>query len=465
MPTIADSTLTLNSDPIHVQAGGMKLVPMNPSGTALRSPLPVSEVLATVTATALSQAGSASPMQAMWQKAISNAENSLLSAKVSVIPAKVVITGGVPAEIVSCSAVQEPIISNGVVSSQIIVGYSAWAGDSSLVGVQIWFTGYRGNASPQLMATGQSSPVEFVCDATKETVTVTVVSYGGSGLTSSFADAPTTTVLLSGVVNPPPGPTMVQGVTPVGSPSTGWQFGWNALSGLQDVIVGYWVYRSLTNTPPGVSGRVAYQAQPNSSSGTLYYIYPDPTPAFFWVSAIDSTGMESVLISANTTTTTHKYYPSVEAGDYSNPSLAYDGNLGTSATCVASAEAIMSSQTGTGTGTWSGFPVYSGTPTAMVLTVLASMVLASTGGCTGSLSLSYSPDNGVTWIPIPGSFTTTAPTYCSISIPLPQVIANLQVCATSTVTAHPGGRDTFNTADNLSSIYEINLAVTQSELG
>ena len=91
-----------------------------------------------------------------------------------------------------------------ILESLVTVTFGLWANDPAFAGVQVWFTGYHGNSKPVLMATGRTSPVQFTCDCTGETVLVTVVSYGSSGLTAAFQNAPTAQITLNGTEGPPP---------------------------------------------------------------------------------------------------------------------------------------------------------------------------------------------------------------------------------------------------------------------
>src|SRR5206468_3197374 len=136
-------------------------------------------------------------------------------------------------------------------------------GDPYFAGVQVYFSGYNGNSSPQLIAEGRTSPVEFLCQTTGETVLVTVVAVSAAGVQADFATAPAVYVSLDGQVSAPPHPSIAQAQVPLVN-NSGWQFAFNVIGGLEfDLIQGYRIYHSETDsTPTPPDGQYQFIAQP-----------------------------------------------------------------------------------------------------------------------------------------------------------------------------------------------------------
>lgn len=324
---------------------------------------------------------------------------------------------GVPGQVNQVSAYQLPYSNGeGFSGSLVAVSYAHWSTDIYFGGVQIWLTGYNEIAAPQLMAESQGTPVEFACLATGETVTVHVVAYSPSGVTVPFDLAPTCTVLLSGVMNPPPPPTIYQWVTAVGS--TGWQFSWNVESGLlQDIVTGYWVYKNSTGVlPVSPADRVAFVAQPpnNTGTGSLVYSDTDSTVEYFWVSAMADT-LESTLTEANRSTATATLLPTTTSGISFS---AIESGWGTASTSQS--------------GTWSGFPAFTEIYTGAALQVLMDMTIIRAAGvgpqCTGLASITYTLNGGTSWLPLYSrGGGSQGKGYISVSLPLAQDMTQIQV--------------------------------------
>jgi len=149
----------------------------------------------------------------------------------------------------------------------------------------------------------RTSPASFLCDTTGETVTVTVVAVGSSGLTADFDHAPTTTVLLDGVISAPTAPTIAQNL--IATP-TGYQFSFNQLAGLSaDMIDDYQVWRNTTNTSGTASRFQYFKHNPlNSTAVVVTDVAPNGTTYFYWVSAVNTTGLESTKTAVQSQTIT-----------------------------------------------------------------------------------------------------------------------------------------------------------------
>ena len=208
-----------------------------------------------------------------------------------------------PFQVSGVSATESPFrTKDGSVKSNVSVSFTTNPSDPNYDHVQIWFTGYNGNSNPQLMpGDSRTSPASFLCDTTNETVTVTVVAVGPDGTTADFALAPTTTVLLDGVVSAPAAPSIAQSL--IATP-TGYQFSFNQLSGLSaDQVDGYQVYRNTTNVSGTASKFQYFKHNPtNSAPQVVFDSVPNGTTYFYWVTAVNTTGLESVKTAAQSGT-------------------------------------------------------------------------------------------------------------------------------------------------------------------
>lgn len=204
------------------------------------------------------------------------------------------------------SATESPFkTTGGQMVSLVAVNFTPNAGDPNFAGVEVWFTNYNGSANPQLVAEGRTSPLQFLCDTTLETVTVTVIAYHADGSTADATTAPTTTVLLDGVVSAPPAPSISQFV--VGT-SSGYQFAFNQIAlpaGTQDAIDAYRVYRNTVNN--SATATLLYPLKHDATAtGAVVVIDPAPNAQtfYYWVSAVNKVGLESALTAAQVTAAT-----------------------------------------------------------------------------------------------------------------------------------------------------------------
>jgi hypothetical protein len=212
-------------------------------------------------------------------------------------------TSLVPLQVVSCTATESPIKRQDRTFSEVSVSFVTNPADTNYAEVRVWFTGYLGSSNPTLMAEGSASPLTFICETTGETVTVTVQAVSSDGTPADFDLCPTTTVVLDGVVSAPPAPSISGSLTAI---PLGLQFSFNqvSLGGTQDVIDSYRVYHNSTN---------------NSGTATLFQTFKhDPTAAgsivvqesfgsggiaqYYWVSAVNTVGLESTKTAAQSTT-------------------------------------------------------------------------------------------------------------------------------------------------------------------
>jgi hypothetical protein len=331
---------------------------------------------------------------------------------------------------------------NGQMQSLVSVSYTPPLADAYFAGVQIWLTNYRGSSTPQLVAQGNQSPVSFPTDTTNEIVVVTVVSVGKNGSTADFSKSPTTTVTLNGVTSPPPAPSIAQGVVAIGS-GLGWQFTWNVLNGLlNDVIAGYWVYYNTTNSS-STAVRLKYVPQPPTNIGTMNYQDLTTETRYYWVTSVNSSGLESTRASANTTTVVVSYYPIATAigSTYVDPTKGYDGNETTS--CQGELDTVARTYTALdGIQTYQGFnqPPSSG----IVVTDIKLKVMTDASLKNSSYAyLYYSLDSGSTWTYQDGvdcsnpvndgndypadNYNSMAKQYSTVTLPLTQDLSHVYV--------------------------------------
>ena len=211
---------------------------------------------------------------------------------------------GIPLPLLTVQAVQTPVKQQSYTNCNVTISFTRNVADTNYNHVNIWFVGYHGSTTPQLMSAGTTSPLNFLCDATQETVKVYAQTVNALGESAPVTFAATCSVTLSGIVAAPPAPTISQSL--VGTP-TGFQFGFNQVvlpAGDQEVIKNYNIYRSATaNTFASASllgtvvpnaeltGAITYTDTINSATGAAYY---------YWVTAVNTAGFESTATAAQT---------------------------------------------------------------------------------------------------------------------------------------------------------------------
>ncbi len=206
---------------------------------------------------------------------------------------------GTPNSVSGVSATESPYKTpTGQMVSDVSVSFVVNPSDTFFYKAQVWFVGYNGNPNPQLMADGTASPVSFLTDTTHETVTVYVVTVGTTGLPSSdVLSAPSSTVSLDGVVSAPPAPSVSQSLT---STPTGYQFSFNYLTGLSaDLVDGYKVYRNTVNNTSTATQFAFFKHNPLNTGTQVVQDdgVPNGTIYWYWVSAINTSSLESSLTS------------------------------------------------------------------------------------------------------------------------------------------------------------------------
>jgi hypothetical protein len=218
-------------------------------------------------------------------------------------PANVVVGAatGVPKPLLALAAVQTPVKQQSYTNCNLTVSFTQDSTDKNFNHVNIWLQGYRGNPNPVLVAAGASSPINFICDASQETVTVIGQTVSSAGVSADVSTGITTTVKLSGIVAAPPAPTLSSNA--VGT-ATGFQFAFNQVvlpAGDAEVIAAYNVYRATSNSfgassliqtispNPGLTGAITFTDTIVAAVGFSYY---------YWVTAVNTAGFESTATAA-----------------------------------------------------------------------------------------------------------------------------------------------------------------------
>lgn len=210
-------------------------------------------------------------------------------------------SSGVPLHVARVEATESPSKQGDRMYSLVSVTFLRDPNDSAFQGVRIWFTGYQGSNGRTLVADGHDSPVNFLVESTGETVVVTVQAVGGR-TAADIGTAPTTTVVLDGVTSAPASPTVTQQLVSI---PNGYQFTFRPLTGLAaDVIEGYWIYRDTTSTTPTPpTSRFQYVPHSTAATSSDGFVFQDTTVTigstyYYWVSAVNTSGLESSLSAA-----------------------------------------------------------------------------------------------------------------------------------------------------------------------
>ena len=226
---------------------------------------------------------------------------SIQTATTASTPSNTSGQNGIPLPLLTVAAIQTPVKQQSYTNCNVTVSWTRNNQDQNFDHVNVWFVGYHGSTNPQLMSAGTTSPLNFICDATKETVQVFAQTVNALGESAPLQYAASCSVTLSGIVGAPPAPTISQAL--IGTP-TGFQFGFNQVvlpAGDQEVIANYNIYRSTTNTfstaalretmtpNPALSGAITFVDTELSSTGANFY---------YWVTAVNTAGFESAATPA-----------------------------------------------------------------------------------------------------------------------------------------------------------------------
>jgi hypothetical protein len=399
-----------------------------------------------------------------------------------------------PQQVTNVSATESSYLTESGVKSLVAVDFTVAAGDTNFAQAKVYFTGYGGSSSPQLMAEGATSPIQFLCDTTHENVVVTVVTENANGSDAPFAQAPTVFLSLDGVQSAPPAPSIASAQVALPNAS-GWQFSFNVIGGLEaeaGLVSGYRVYHSESNVAPTPSdGYYTAYPQPSANAGQIVVQETTQDILFYWVSAYNAAGYESALTPVPfvytdpgasappvpaPVQTTKTFVPKVNpngwganahAGNYegglgsevwgtngattlaySNPSYAFDGNQSTAAS-------ISESHTHQYAGCiwdFSSFPgLATGASVVSATVSIVSEILPTSGSVAGHADIWYSIDGGSTWSKLYAGYATRLKQTDTITLSASQNITKVQVMAF-----------TDSHDDIAHKVYEISLAITQS---
>ena len=259
------------------------------------STLPPDEVLDQVTAASQQSAAGLVPVSPVWQTPASNAIFSKPTSGTEAATTPTPVLPDAPQQVTGVTATESPYrAKDGSLLSLVAVDFTPVTGDRNFDHVIIWFQNYNGSSNWQAITQGSQSPLSFLCDTTGEIVTIKVQAISSDGVAAPFDAAPTTTVLLDGVASAPPSPSIAQQTiaTPVG-----FQFSFNYETGLiADTIQGYWIYASNTNN---VNSALRLKYVLHSAQNAGVYTFQETvnpgTTRYYWVSAVNTSSLESPL--------------------------------------------------------------------------------------------------------------------------------------------------------------------------
>jgi hypothetical protein len=342
-----------------------------------------------------------------------------------------------PANVSNVTATEGPVTTDNGVVSGVSVSFTPGVGFNT---AEVYFTGYNGSGTPVLMASGTTSPINFLCATTDESVMVSVVAVDKYGARSDLASVPTVWLALDGVISAPLAPRIKTAQSALDD-GKGWQFEFLVNSGLlTDQIAGYRIYHS-ENPSDTAPAYYTTKTQPPTNVGSIIVQEVTGDLLWYWVSAISTSGLESTLVavpfqyvdpgspppSLTAVTTTQTYAPKSVAlngwaanahvgyfetqdltsgsnnfglgsqvvGAYTSPASAYDGNQSTAANYTGTHHAGYSGVVWT----FNGNTLPAGaTVTGATLSVVSDV--QGTAGICGEASVYYSTDGGTNWTPL-----------------------------------------------------------------
>ena len=209
-------------------------------------------------------------------------------------------TGNVPKKLLSISAAQSPTIVQNKTMSEVTINFTRDTSDSNYDHTNVWVQYYKGSTNPVLVASGRSSPFDFLLESTGDTVRIYLQPVGTTGAVNDLSYAISTTLKLSGVVSAPPAPTITQNL--VASP-LGYQFTFTQVvlsAGTQDVIDSYKVYRNTSNSTSGATVIHTYKHDQSNAGASIVVVdsTPNGVQYYYWVSSVNTAGLESTLQAA-----------------------------------------------------------------------------------------------------------------------------------------------------------------------
>lgn len=374
-----------------------------------------------------------------------------------------VVHASAPKQLISVAATESPSTQVDRTFSQVSVSFTRDPSDSLYAGVDVWFLGYKGNSQPVLVSSGADSPIIFLCETTKEVVTVVAQPFSIGGIRAPFGGAVRVALALDGVVSAPAAPSIAQQTVTItaGASTAGQQLQFNFLpASLSDVVLGYWVYRVGSHTAPTPpASRFKFVANnPNQQGVYTFQDLSGVSTNFYWVSAVNKAGLESALSDATpagggggggTVTTYRPSADTVIQNAFTNPSNVWDGNSTTFSSATSSHSSPLAYED-----TWQGWPSASGSPTAIKLKI-TSQASVSGSGDTVTIKLRYSLDGGSTYTNVYQTSVSRALTTDVITLPNAQNLTQVKIDYLVQVTAILNGTNSAS-----GKLYEAWIEVT-----
>lgn len=213
---------------------------------------------------------------------------------------------GVPKQVISVFATESPVVTQGRTVSLLSVIFTRDGHDAKFGSVKVYLSGYKGNTQPVAIGDSHDSPCSFLVESTGENVVVTVQALGQDGTPAAFDKAPTTHVLLDGVISSPPNPSISQTLVSV---PLGFQFSFNQVSGLTtDIVKGYKIYRGTTNVSSAASLIDTKLHDPLATGAIVVQDYPGVNLTYYyWVTSFNAAGLESGFVDAQSGATVSEF--------------------------------------------------------------------------------------------------------------------------------------------------------------
>lgn len=269
--------------------------------------------------------------------------NSKLSEHTKTLAAvtPVIANNTIPSNPTSVSGTNGGKVVDNVLLDTVTVQYTSPSPIGSFGGVFLVAKNYNGSSTLVKVgedtfhgAAGAIQSFVTVLQRTNEAVTFFVVPKTASEVTpTDWTTSPSFALTLNGLVSAPPAPTFTETLT---ATPTGYEFIFNQVVAAGTVIDSYNVYRNTSFTSSGaIVIRTYKHGQTNAGSPiTVQDVSPDGVPYYYYVSAVNTSGLESSLAAAQAGTVfatiplTMKGAPVVAAPLIPSNALTNGGALG-----------------------------------------------------------------------------------------------------------------------------------------
>jgi hypothetical protein len=221
--------------------------------------------------------------------------------------APIITNNTIPSNPTSVSGTNAGLIVDNVLYDSVTTQYTAPVPLDSFAGVFLVAKNYNGSATLVKVgedtfhgAAGTVQNFKTILQRTGEVVTFFVVPKTATEVTPiDWTTCPSFTLTLDGVATAPPAPSINQSL--IGTP-LGYQFSFNELSGaLTSVIQTYRIYRNTTNNSGTATLLLTVPHDPKQSGAIVVndtIVPATGTAYFYWVSAVNTSGLESSLTAA-----------------------------------------------------------------------------------------------------------------------------------------------------------------------